>query len=283
MVAPPPCRLEAEKMHLPDAQEGVALMCYESTARPPAPPIAGGAGVAAKGDLVLQAADGTRFTAFSATTTDPDAPGIVILPDVRGLHPFYRDLAVRFAEAGIHATAMDYFGRTAGIEERTDDFDFMIHMSKTTPGTIAEDVAATVEHVRSPKGGGATSVFTVGFCFGGRNSFNQAARGHGLAGVIGFYGVPQAREQGDANAPILLAGGYECPVLGLFGGADRAISAEDVDRFRQALDEAGVPNEIIVYEGAPHSFFDRSFEEHREASDDAWKRVLRFIGRPPAQ
>jgi carboxymethylenebutenolidase len=257
-------------------------MCFEPSARPPLPTIAGGAQAISAADLILQAADGNRFNAFSATTTDPEAPGVVILPDVRGLHPFYKDLAVRFAEAGVHATAMDYFGRTAGVGERTDDFDFMTHRSKMTPDTIAGDVAASVEHVRSPEGGGATSVFTVGFCFGGRNSLNQAARGHGLAGVIGFYGVPQGLEPGDANAPILLAQRYASPVLGLFGGADRAISAEDVDRFRHALDEAGVPNEIIVYEGAPHSFFDRSFEEHREASEDAWKRVLRFIGGPPS-
>jgi carboxymethylenebutenolidase len=64
----------------------------------------------------------------------------------------------------------------------------------------------------------------------------------------------------------------------LFGGADKGIPREDVERFREALDDAGVPNEIVVYEGAPHSFFDRTFEQHREASDDAWRRILGFVG-----
>lgn len=254
-------------------------MCYEPSARPPLPPIAGGAHAISTEDLILQAADGNRFNAFGAATTDPDAPGIVILPDVRGLHPFYRDLAVRFAETGVHATAIDYFGRTAGVEERGEDFDFMHHRSQTNPDTIALDVAAAVAHTRSPTGGGADRVFTVGFCFGGRNSFNQAARGHGLAGVIGFYGIPQRTEPSDANAPILLARDYECPVLGLFGGADRVISGDDVNRFREALDDAAVPNELVVYGGAPHSFFDRTFDQHREASDEAWKRVLAFVAR----
>ena len=44
------------------------------------------------------------------------------------------------------------------------------------------------------------------------------------------------------------------------------------------LDEAGVQNEMVIYDGAPHSFFDRSFDEHREACDDAWRRMLGFIG-----
>jgi carboxymethylenebutenolidase len=253
-------------------------MCYDVNARPPLPPIAGGAGSAGGRGLVLETLDGNRFQAFTATTTQPNAPGIVILPDVRGLHPFFRDLAGRFAEAGVHATALDYFGRTAGLGDRGEDFDYMPHVQQTQQETVAQDVAATVSHVRSADGGGATRVFSVGFCFGGRQSFNQAARGHGLAGVIGFYGFPQQRDANDDQAPIVLAPRFECPVLGLFGGADRGISGEDVERFREALEAAGVPNEIVVYPGAPHSFFDRSFEQHREACDDAWRRILGFVG-----
>jgi carboxymethylenebutenolidase len=251
-------------------------MCHETSARPPLPPIAGGAGTAATRDLVLEAADGTRFSAFSALTNEPGAPGIVILPDVRGLHPFYRDLAVRFAEAGVHATAFDYFGRTAGIGARTDDFEYRPHVEQTTPDAVAQDVAATVAHVRSADGGGTSSIYAVGFCFGGRQSFNQAARGHGLSGVIGFYGAPHQRRPDDTDAPILRVSRFECPVLGLFGGADPGIPSEGVESFRRALDEAGVRNELVVYEGAPHSFFDRKSEQHREACDDAWVRILRF-------
>lgn len=61
--------------------------------------------------------------------------------------------------------------------------------------------------------------------------------------------------------------------------ADRVISGDDVNRFREALDDAGVPNELVVYEGAPHSFFERTFDRYREASDEAWKRVLAFVAR----
>ncbi len=256
-------------------------MCHGSTARPPLPPIAGGSGVAAAEDLVLEAADGNRFSVYSVRTTDAGAPGVVILPDVRGLHPFYRDLADRFAQAGVHATAMDYFGRTAGRGPRGEDFDYGPHVAATRPDTIALDVAACVGHLRSERGGGARRVLTVGFCFGGRASFNQAGRGHDLAGVIGFYGVPQRRDESDDNAPTELAGGYTCPVHGLFGSADRATTVEQIEEFRRALDAAGVPNEIVVYEGAPHSFFDRSYDEWREACDDAWRRVLRFVRSRP--
>ncbi len=152
-------------------------MCYETTSRPPYPPITGGA--ATGESLTLKASDGNDFAAFCARKEDAGGPGIVILPDVRGLHAFYEDLALRFAEAGVHATAFDYFGRTAGVARREDDFDFWPEVMKTKPDTVALDVAATVEHLGSDAGGAADSIFTVGFCFGGGNSFNQAARGHG--------------------------------------------------------------------------------------------------------
>jgi carboxymethylenebutenolidase len=186
--------------------------------------------------------------------------------------------------------AIDYFGRTAGVGERGDDFDWRAHVKHCEPETVALDVAGAIELVRSPEGGSAASVSTVGFCFGGRQSFNQAAEAHELAGVVGFYGglAPMPPErlaffgvQGeDRTAPLLKVQGYKCPVLGLFGGADEGITAEHRAAFDQALTEAGIPHEIVVYEGAPHSFFDRRFEEYREACADAWRRVLGFVAAP---
>jgi carboxymethylenebutenolidase len=67
------------------------------------------------------------------------------------------------------------------------------------------------------------------------------------------------------------------------GGADQGIPAADVAAFEEALAEAGVEHELVTYDGAPHSFFDRRYEEHGEASEDAWRRVLDFIrARSPA-
>jgi carboxymethylenebutenolidase len=238
--------------------------------------MAGGAGVQSR-RLTLQARDGNRFSAFSAVTDRTDAPGIVVMPDVRGLHPFYEDLATRFAEAGVHAVAMDYFGRTAGAGPRGDEFDHAPHVEQTSPEGIAADVAAAAAFVRSAEGGGAASVFTVGFCFGGRNSMNQAGEGHDLAGVIGFYGGLRPRDQDDRHTPILRAPTYAAPVLALFGGADPSIPHGLVEEFRRALEGAGVEHEIVVYEDAPHSFFDRAFEQYRDECDDAWRRVLAFI------
>jgi len=249
-------------------------MCHGPESRPPITP---GSGSGSGRRIVLEALDGNRFAAFTATTDAVNAPGVVILPDVRGLQQFYEELALRFSEAGVHAVAIDYYGRTAGVESRGGDFDYEAHFEQATDENVGRDVAAGVAHIRSPEGGGAPAVFTVGFCFGGRISFNQAASAQGLAGVVGFYGRLAEDKPGDPSAPVVQAAGYACPVLGLFGGADPSIVPADIEAFRGALDAGGVEKELVTYESAPHSFFDRRFAAHEHACRDAWARVLGFI------
>lgn len=250
-------------------------MCFELDARPPVPPIAGAA-VDAE-DLVLRSTDGTPFAAYAARSREPRGPAVVVMPDVRGLFRFYEELALRFAEHGYDAIAIDYFGRTAGVGKRGEEFPFAEHIAQTRLGHLTQDVAAAVRELRAGAGGERRPVFTVGFCFGGSNSWLQAAGGHGLAGAIGFYGHP-GRAGRDGSPPAIdRVGEFECPILALMGGDDPGIPAEEIGRYEEALGAARVGHEIQIYEGAPHSFFDRSYEEHAEASADAWRRVLAFI------
>lgn len=250
-------------------------MCYEFDALPPSLPIAGGA--IDTEDLVLTAADGNRFAAFVARAEGGSKVGMVVLPDVRGLFRFYEELAMRFAEAGINSLAIDYFGRTAGVSKRSADFDFWPEVRKTTIEGVTADTRAAVDYLRSPAGGSCTSIFTVGFCFGGSNSWLQAAAGHGLKGAIGFYGRPGDSPLNGAPGPQSRVKEFECPILGLFGGADQGIPVEQVQEFEAALKAANVPHEITIYDGAPHSFFDRAYEQFANESADAWTRMLAFV------
>jgi carboxymethylenebutenolidase len=239
-------------------------VCFDLDSSPPVPVISGAA--VAHEDVELTSRDGTRFAAFVAAPDDASDVGVVILPDVRGLYRFYEELALRFAERGYPAIAIDYFGRTAGVAKRGDDFPYTEHREQTSPETIQLDVAAAIDYL---KGQGVNSVFTVGFCFGGRNSWLAAAAGYGLAGAIGFYGRP----------PVERAGELQAPILALQAGADQSITAADNAAFEEALTQAGVEHEVVTYDGAPHSFFDRKYEEFADASEDAWRRVLGYLER----
>ena len=250
-------------------------MCYPPGACPPdvpvdlLPPMTGGAGGQ---DAILTSADGTKFRTYRASATGGDA-GVVIAPDVRGLHPFYEELAERFASAGVNAIAFDYFGRTAGTERRADAFDFMPHVRQTTPKGVFADIAASRAHLETETKTHRT--FVLGFCFGGRIAFLSSAEQPGLAGVVGFYGRLGKRENDPWPVPAEESARMGAPLLGLFGGDDPGIPPTDIAAFDNAL-HAG-PRYIHTYPGAPHSFFDRTFNEHKAECDDAWRRVLGFM------
>jgi carboxymethylenebutenolidase len=255
-------------------------MCFDFDARPPAPPedlllapIAGGAGAEL---LELASADGTHFSAALAEASSVRGGGVMIFPDVRGLYPFYSELAERFAQAGYHAIAMDYFGRTAGLGPRDEEFEYTPHVQQLTVAGVQQDAAAAVAALRERTG--ARAVATVGFCLGGFESFLAGADMADLSAVIGFYGVLTGERFG-VSGPLERAGDIRTPLLGLFGGADQAIPVDEVEQFDARLTETGLDHEIHVYPGAPHSFFDRRFEEYAEACEDAWRRMLGFLER----
>ena len=250
-------------------------MCFDEDARPPIPPIAGGAVDAER--LHLTAADGNRFVAFSArAAATPTEAAMLILPDVRGLHRYYEELAVRLAGAGIDAMAIDYFGRTAADDDRGPSFESMSHVSRTTYAGLRADMSAGAASMQALR---PRRLFTMGFCFGGRLAFLTATMPElGVAGAIGFYGWPTGRSRNDTPAPADVADQNRAPVLGLFGGADEGITAEVVATYEAALEAAGAPHELITYPGAPHSFFDRRQADFAAASEDAWRRILDFVG-----
>ena len=255
-------------------------MCFDHDSRPPIAPIAGGA---VDGSLEqLTGRDGNTFAAYRARPDSPGRAAVVILPDVRGLHPYYEELALRFAERGTDAIAIDWFGRTAGASRRDAAFEYMPHVTRTTWAGISADIEAAVTALRGDPGSDderPQAVFTLGFCMGGRMSFLAATLGLDLAGVIGLYGTLAGPWRNDAPAPLDRAASFDAPVLGLFGGADEGITPDAVAAFDAALGAAGVERRIVTYPGAPHSFFDRKADQFAAESAAAWEEIETFVSR----
>ena len=250
-------------------------MCHDPGSRPPAPPRTGD--VAERGTLTLTSADGTPFSAAYAAPAEPPRAGVVILPDIRGLHPYYVALAERFAQAGLAAVAFDYFGRTAGLCDSTGtrpaDFEFKPHVEQTTEEGIDADLTAALGYLRE-RTRADLPVVTVGFCFGGSHSWRQSGGSLPLSGCIGFYG--RTSRVGDAATRAAL------PTLMLIAGADHATPVEDSLALAETMRSAGAEVETVVFDGAPHSFFDRAHGDWAQACDDAWARLLAFTDRVAA-
>jgi carboxymethylenebutenolidase len=239
-------------------------MCFSSDQRPPAPPKS--SEIADHGPVELVAADGNRFAAYDAVPKTRRGASLVLLPDIRGLHAFYTDLALRCAEAGLDTVAIDPYGRTAGVGRRDDDFDYMPHARALKPEHVLADASAAAARLKQRS---SDPVFTMGFCIFGGHSWRLAGTALNPAGSIGFYGRP-------ATAMDVLHA-ISAPLLLLVAGADQSVPLEESLAFDQALTRAGKEHTTVVYEGAPHSFFDRSYEQWADACADAWKQVLGFI------
>jgi len=250
-------------------------MCHSDESRAPEPPRKGPVG--RHEGFQLTGPDGNRFLAYRATPGGTPIAGVVILPDVRGLHPYYEDLAIRFAEAGFDVIAIDYFGRTAGVGPRDDSFDYKVHYPKATAEGVANDVRAAVQQFRAGGASESLPIFTVGFCFGGAYSWRQSGEGHGLAGCIGFYGGHPMERAGPAIPKM------KAPLLMLLGGADEGTPPAEFEQFAKEVRNRGVDVESHTYPGAPHSYFDRSFADHQSACQDSWKRILDFAARNGAK
>jgi carboxymethylenebutenolidase len=251
-------------------------VCYDDSARPPIGP-APTTAIRTEA-LVLRSVDGNRFAAFRAEPADSSAAsgiGVLLLPDNRGLRPFFDQLAVRFAEYGHTAVAIDYFGRSAGVgRDRPAAFPVLAHLTRLRRNGLYADFAAGIAALRTRSG--CRAVVSVGFCMGGRFAFLTADPSFGLAGTIGCYGAPD--ELRGAPGPIQRAPELTAPVLGLFGGADDGIPPATVARFDEALTTAGVEHEIVIYPDAPHGFFDQNLgDRYAGACADVWRRFLGFL------
>jgi carboxymethylenebutenolidase len=251
-------------------------MCHDHDSRPPAPPRTGDVGE--RGVLTLTSSDGTDFSAAYAAPTEAPRVGVVVLPDIRGLHPYYVALAERFAETGAAAVAIDYFGRTAGISgeagTRGEDFDWQTHIPQTTPEGIDADITAAIGYLRE-RTSADLPVVTVGFCFGGSHSWRQSGGELDLAGCAGFYGKPSI--VGDAAARAHL------PTVMVIAGADAATPVEEQLELAGTMRAAGADVDAVVYDGAPHSFFDRAYGDWADACRDAWEHVLALTDRVAAR
>jgi carboxymethylenebutenolidase len=206
-------------------------------------------------ERTIRAGDGADLREFQALPATGFRRGaVLIIHDIWGYTDFYKDLARRITQHG-HA-AMALAMRRA---QQLSDERFLADMQMAVDDLLAR---------------GASKVAAWGFCMGGRLAYIAAARVSRLAGVVAFYGHLQA--EAGRLSPLQLAGDIKIPVVGVFGGADPGIPAEQTAAFSAALK---TDKEIVIYPDAPHGFLRYGATEHRAAIDDALQRTFRFFSR----
>jgi carboxymethylenebutenolidase len=211
-----------------------------------------------------------------------NAPVVLVVSEIFGVHEHIADVARRFAKAGYFAVAPEMFVRQGDAKSYTEISKLVAEVvSKVPDGQVMGDLDATVAWAQA-QGADASKLAITGFCWGGRITWLYDAHNPQVKAGVAWYG----RLEGDRSSlnprhPVNVVSDLHGPVLGLYGGADGGIPNDSVERMKQALAQgsaAAKKSEIVLYPGAPHAFHaDYRPSYRKEAADDGWKRCLAWM------
>ncbi|HYC56811.1 MAG TPA: dienelactone hydrolase family protein [Candidatus Binatia bacterium] len=227
-------------------------------------------------------ADGAELRAFTAWPAHgAKSPAVVLIPDVRGVYDFYRDLTRTLAAEGFFAVALDIYSRE-GVPDLPDMDSVFTWIRELPDERVLGDVAAAVGFAASHEHcTGAVAV--MGYCLGGQYALMSACRDARLSACVSWYGMlrQEAITPKKPRHALDMVPELHCPYLGLFGGDDALIPAADVEELRARLSQTGKEFEIRIYPGAGHAFFNstRADTYRPKAAKDAWPRAVGFLRR----
>jgi carboxymethylenebutenolidase len=212
--------------------------------------------------------DGETLMGYLARPAGSDPrPAVIVLQEWWGLNEHIKDVTRRFANAGYVALAPDlYKGQVATEPDEARKLVMELDMA-----AAVEEIGSAIEFLLGQEYVAGDKAGVVGFCMGGRLALMTALADENVGAAVPFYGQPLTPEE---------AAGVKAPVLGLYGAEDQGIPVADVEAMGAALTAAGIDNEIHVYAGAPHAFFNDTRQSYRpEAAADAWERTLGWFGK----
>jgi carboxymethylenebutenolidase len=217
--------------------------------------------------------------AFVARPADAGRHPVVILIHERyGLVPHTLDLAKRCARDGYVAMAPNFFYRHPD-QKALNAGDSRYPMTDTE---ALELLAAAMATIKDDPAADTAQVAVAGYCQTGRHPLVFAAEVKITAAVV-WYGAAAKREWlvSDTNHKPMedMIAAIDCPVFGAFGGADHIISLDDVQRFRNTLEQHKKSYDIHVYADAPHGWLNDTMPGRYRApqADAGWEDQQLFL------
>jgi len=211
-------------------------------------------------------------------------PGVVLIPDVRGVYDHFRDLARRLAGEGFAVLAVDLY-RREGPPRIASAADALRWIRELSDPSVLADVQEARDFLAAHPAVSGQPVGVIGFCMGGQYALLAGCACRGLAACVSFYGMLRYEDGLDPakkpRSPLQAIPELRCPLLGLYGEEDALIPVADVHALEEALARTAQPHEVRLYPHAGHAFLNDSRPEayRPEAARDAWQRMLEFLRR----
>jgi carboxymethylenebutenolidase len=231
------------------------------------------------GEVTIPVGDFKMPAYRAAPLNKKNAPVVLVISEIFGVHEHIADVARRFAKQGYFAIAPELFVRQGDAQSYGEIAKLISEViSKTSDAQVIGDLDATVAWA-AQQGAAANRLGITGFCWGGRITWLYAAHNPALKAGVAWYG----RLLGDISPvnpkrAIDLVGSLKAPVLGLYGGADTGIPMSSVAQMQQAL-ATGSPaarrSKFVVFPDAPHAFHADYRPSYRKvAAEEAWALAL---------
>lgn len=237
------------------------------------------------GEIKIQTGNG-EIPAYRAM---PDKKGkkfpvVLVVHEIFGVHEWIQDICRRFAKAGYMAIAPELYARQGDVS-KIKDFNALIRevVSKVPDSQVMADLDACIKYAKDSKSGKSKKVAVTGFCWGGRITWLYAAHNPKVKAGGAWYGRVVANPNQPVSelqpkAAIDIVKSLKVPVLGLYGGLDKGIPLDGVQRMQDELKKGKSGSEIIVYPNADHGFLaDYRPSYNKEAGEEAWKRLLEWF------
>jgi carboxymethylenebutenolidase len=234
------------------------------------------------GEVTIPVGDFKMPAYRAAPAGKANAPVVLVVSEIFGVHEHIADVARRFAKAGYFAVAPELFVRQGDAGSYAEISKLVAEVvSKVPDAQVMGDLDAATVWAKA-QGADTGKLGITGFCWGGRITWLYDAHNPAVKAGVAWYG----RLIGTSNAltpanPVDLTAKLNGPVLGLYGGADPGIPLDTVEKMKAALatgSAAAKKSEFVVYPEAPHAFnADYRPSYRKEAADDGWKRCLAWF------
>lgn len=227
-------------------------------------------------DVSLPLPSGERLPAEVALPDGGQGPGVLILVDIYGCTPFYRQLNRRLAAAGYVSLLPDVFFRLGELPEVTREAAFA-RKAELDDARALDDLATAAAWLAARDDTGGSRLGLLGFCMGGTFALDLAAQRADVA-TVGYYAFPRGMPNSSAPAPLDVVDRLQGPMLCFWGDQDY-IDMDDVTQLGDEARDQGKDYHAIVYPGVGHGFLRGLVEDgpEHEAAHDSWQRALAFF------
>lgn len=221
-----------------------------------------------EGQSIRYQVDGADYEGYYISPKK-DAPLVLMVHDWDGLTDYEKKRAKMLAEKGYAVFAADLFGagvRPESVEDKRQ-LTGALYQNRGKMRSLMQGALAAAKHA----GGNTSDAVAMGYCFGGTAVLEFARSGANLKGFVTFHGglaTPEGQNYSQTQGNILV----------FHGAADTSVTMDDFVALNQTLETAGIPNEMVVYSGAPHAFTVFGSDRYREDADrKSWQRFLAYL------